>query len=97
MMGAKEQMMNKAAGDIHKSGGDKREKPAADRKGMGGAVGEETKADMRGALDGNPTDKNPLRAGVKELHKQHDIAYDDLGPHHKKMADRHEPVGKVYR
>ncbi len=45
-------------------------------------VGNETKADMTGAMMGKPTDKNPLAGAIGELHKQHPHWYDDHGPHH---------------
>lgn len=91
----KEGMMNRAAGDVHKAGGDARPGPAS----RGGAktksdVGNETKADMKGAQLGNPTDKNPLRGAMAELHSQHPERHDDLGPHHGGTAHlRHRPMG----
>lgn len=58
-----------------------------------GNVGNEKKADMAGALYGKPTDKNPLRGAVQELHTQHPHAYDDHGPHHGDMSHkRHVPM-----
>lgn len=58
-----------------------------------GSVGNETKADMRGALEGQPTDKNPLRGAISELHSQHPHKYDDHGPHHGDMSHmRHKPM-----
>ena len=55
--------------------------------GKGGAkpvseVGNETRADMKGAIHGQPEDHNPLRGATRELHKQHPIAYHEHGPHH---------------
>ena len=69
--------MNKAAGEEPKSG----HRPPAASKG-GSEVGNETKADMKGAQMGQPTDGNPLRGATKELHDQHPIGYADRGPHH---------------
>ena len=87
----KEKMMNKAESSVHKAGGDKREKPAASRGRS--EVGNETRPDMHGALEGRPTDKNPLHGAMRELHKQHPHKHDDLGPHHgEKHHIRHEPL-----
>lgn len=56
-------------------------------------VGNETKADMRGAQEGNPTDRNPLHGATKELERQHPIKYHDHGPHHGTDHHvRHEPL-----
>lgn len=71
---AKEAKMNKA---------EKREPMAghaAPAKASG--PGPETKPDMAGAMNGNPTDKNPLHGAVKELGAQHPHSYADHGPHH---------------
>lgn len=57
-------------------------RPPAGAKGMGSDVGGESKADMKGALDGNPTDGNPLRHAMSHLHEQHPIEHYDHGPHH---------------
>lgn len=58
-----------------------------------GSVGNETKADMKGAMYGEPTDKNPLRGAVSELKKQHPEKHDDLGPHHGGSSHlRHKPM-----
>ena len=65
-----EAKMNKAAESIHKSGGEVRKGPAASKGGS--EVGNETKANMKGALGD----------AVSHLHSQHPEAYDDLGPHH---------------
>jgi hypothetical protein len=46
------------------------------------SVGNETKADMKGAMEGSPTDANPLRGAIQELGAQHPHAYHDHGPHH---------------
>lgn len=75
-----EGMINKAAGEQPKSG---HRAPAS----SGGAatksdVGNETKANVRGAQMGQPTDGNPLRQAGNELRKQHPIRHDDMGPHH---------------
>lgn len=51
-------------------------------KAHGSEVGNETHADMRGAMDGQPTDRNPLHGATKELKEQHPIEYHDHGPHH---------------
>jgi hypothetical protein len=82
---AKEAKMNKATGEEPKSG---HERPA-----HAAGVGNETKADMKGAQEGQPTDKNPLHGAVKELHSQHPHHYSDHGPHHgTKTHIRHEPL-----
>lgn len=61
-------------------------------------VGDEKKADMRGAIDGSPTDKNPLRGAMRELHEQHPHAYHEHGPHHgTKDHIRHEPMHGLLR
>ena len=73
----KEAKMNRAEAREPKSGHDK---PGG--KSKGDPVGNEKRADMRGALEGEPTDHNPLRGAVKELHVQHPHSYDDHGPHH---------------
>ena len=75
---AGEAKMNKAAESEPKSGHMK----AAGPKGMSSDVGGESKADMKGALMGDPTDGNPLRGATKELHDQHPHSYSDHGPHH---------------
>lgn len=46
------------------------------------AAGPETSPDMKGALEGNPTDNSPLHGAIKELHTQHPHDYSDHGPHH---------------
>lgn len=67
--------------------GDVREKPHTAN------VGNETKADMKGAMLGQPTDKNPLRGALQELGAQHPIKYDDRGPHQGKDHHvRHVPM-----
>lgn len=49
-----------------------------------GGVGNERSPDMKGALEGNPTDgmHGGLHHAVRELHEQHPIEYHDHGPHH---------------
>ncbi len=85
---AAEAKMNKAEASEPRSG---HRAPAAARGGS--EVGNETKADMKGALGGNPTDGNPLTHAVHELHSQHPIAYHDHGPHHGHTHHiRHEPM-----
>ena len=80
----KEAMLNKAAGEQPKSG---HAKPAG--KASGSNVGRTDKADMAGAFKGN----DPLAGAIAELHAQHPIDYDDLGPHHGGNTHiRHEPL-----
>lgn len=58
-----------------------------------GSVGNETKADMKGALEGQPQDKNPLAGAMRELHAQHPHGYNDHGPHHGDTSHvRHKPM-----
>jgi hypothetical protein len=58
-----------------------------------GSVGNESKADMKGALDGKPTDKNPLKGAISELKSQHPHGHMDHGPHHGDMSHvRHKPM-----
>ena len=55
--------------------------------------GPETKADMKGAQMGQPTDRNPLHGAIAELGAQHPTRHDDLGPHHGGTAHvRHMPL-----
>lgn len=71
-------------------------KPPAGPKGDSpkSTVGPETKADMAGAMHGQPTDKNPLHGAIKELGAQHPQSYDDHGPHHGTSDHvRHEKLG----
>lgn len=83
----KEPMMNRAEGSIHKTKGEKRERPHT------AGPGRTSPADMRGAQEGSPTDHNPLTHAVKELHEQHPIRHDDHGPHHGHDHHvRHEPL-----
>ena len=59
-------------------------------KGRESAVGNETKADMRGAGVGDSS----LSGAVGHLRSEHPIKHDDLGPHHGGMDHvRHEPLG----
>lgn len=91
---AGEMKMNKAEAHQPKSG----HKAPAGAKGMGSDVGGEIKANMKGAMDGNPTDGGHLRGAMRELHMQHPHAHHDHGPHHGGTEHiRHEPVGKVYK
>lgn len=45
-------------------------------------VGNESKANVKGAQNGKPTDGNPLRAAGNELRSQHPHAHNSHGPHH---------------
>jgi hypothetical protein len=84
--------MNPLMGSVKESGPRGAQPPKSKPNTSG--VGNETKADMKGALDGNPTDKNPLRGAIQELGKQHPIRHDDLGPHHADTSHiRHVPMG----
>ena len=71
-----------------------RKAPAAARGGE--EVGQDKRADMRGAqLGGSAAEgsHNPLRHAKEELHRQHPIAHDDHGPHHHTdHHERHEPM-----
>lgn len=81
----KESEINRAAADMPKSG----HRPPAPAAG----VGNETKADVAGALMGQPTDKNPLAGAMRELHDQHPHDYCDHGPHHGTSEHvRHMPL-----
>lgn len=86
-MGEKgEAKMNKAEVHEPKSG---HERPA-----RAAGVGNERKADVKGAQDGGSMAEaaiNPLRGAREELHRQHPIAHHDHGPHHgEKHHMRHE-------
>lgn len=84
MSGGAEGVINRAAEQEPRSG----HRPPAK-----GGVGNETKADMKGALEGSPTDHNPLRGAVQHLHEEHPIPYHDHGPHHGTDHHlRHEPL-----
>ena len=87
---AKEAKMNKAEAHQPHSGHARPAPPAG--------VGNEKKADMKGALQGQPTDGSHvghthLGHAVAELHEQHPIAYHEHGPHHGTDHHiRHEPM-----
>lgn len=66
-MSMKAKMINEARMAVPARGGPDR--PAG--KAKGSMVGNETKADMAGALGGKPTDKNPLRAAGNHLRAMH--------------------------
>ena len=70
------------------------ERPAASRGGS--EVGNERKADVRGAQEGGSraeASHNPLTHAVNELHTQHPHHYSDHGPHHGTDSHiRHEPM-----
>lgn len=86
---AGEAMMNKAEMHEPKSG----HKAPAGAKGMGSDVGGESKANMRGALDGSHVGHTHLSHAMKELHEQHPIKHHDHGPHHGSDHHiRHEPL-----
>lgn len=91
---AGEGKMNRAEAKEPKSGHDR---PAAAKGGS--EVGNETKANVKGAQMGQPTDgmghvgHTGLGHAVAELHTQHPIAYHDHGPHHGHDHHiRHEPM-----
>lgn len=87
---AAEAKMNKAEAAEPKSG---HHRPAGPARGSD--VGNETKADMKGGLEGQPTDgmRGGLSHAVRELHEQHPIAHYDHGPHHGTDHHiRHEPL-----
>lgn len=90
---AGEAKMNKAEAREPKGGHDR---PAASRGGS--EVGGEKKANMRGALEGSPTDgghvgHTGLSHAVHELKEQHPLEYHDHGPHHGTDHHiRHEPM-----
>lgn len=91
MAGGKAGRINAAQESVHKGGGDRRERPAGP-KGTESAVGPQKRGDVKGAQMSNPGG-NPLRAAKSELHKQHPIKHDDLGPHHGTSHHiRHEPL-----
>lgn len=77
--------INAAAASEPKSG----HKPPARASG----VGNERKADVRAAQQGQPTDHNPLRGAVQHIASEHPHSYDDHGPHHGTTSHvRHEPL-----
>lgn len=56
-------------------------------------VGASRKADVQGAMLGQPEDGNPLRHAKHELHSQHPHEYHEHGPHHgTKEHIRHMPL-----
>lgn len=66
--------------------------PPAGPRGNASAVGNERKADMAGAMMGQPTDGNPLRGAMKHLASEHPEKHDDRGPHRGGSAHmRHMP------
>lgn len=85
--GGAEGKINRAAAEEPKHGGNKRPAPAA-------GVGNERKADVRGAQDGgSAAEAGGLSHAMKELHEQHPIAHHDHGPHHGTDHHlRHEPM-----
>lgn len=86
MASEKQGEMNKAAGRVPSNSA-----PTSRRNT--GSVGNESKADMKGAMEGQPNEKNPLGGAIRELHSQHPHAYDDHGPHHGDMSHvRHKPM-----
>lgn len=77
MAGGKEAAMNAASKEQPKSGhtspaGPKGNSPRS-------AVGNETKADVKGAQGGMPSDG--LKGAMTELQRQHPERWDDIGPH----------------
>lgn len=59
-------------------------------------VGNETKADMKGAMGqgGSVVGSTKLIHAVEHLKSEHPQRYDDLGPHHGTMENvRHMPLG----
>lgn len=84
--------INKAAMRVKAGTEPPKSRPGGD-KGTGSDVGNERKADMAGAMYGQPTDKNPLHGAIRELGAQHPHRYDDLGPHHGDRSHmRHKPM-----
>lgn len=84
--GGAQSMINKAAARTQAGTEPPKTKP---RKP---SVGNETKADMTGALHGGPTNQG-LKGAVAELHSQHPHRHDDLGPHHNDSSHmRHKPM-----
>ena len=89
MAGGDASKINKAA---ESESGNRGMKAPSSRRNSGG-VGNETKADMKGAMQGQPSDKNPLKGAMQELHSQHPHKYSDHGPHHSDMSHvRHKPM-----
>lgn len=97
MKPAMEAKMNKAEAMEPKSG---HRAPAAARGGS--EVGNERKAAVGAAMNGNPTDgmrsgghvgETSMGAAVRELEAQHPIKHYDHGPHHGHDHHiRHEPL-----
>jgi hypothetical protein len=73
-------------------------KPPAGDRGSGSDVGNERKADVRGAQEGGSRAEGccgstHLGHAVKELHSQHPHGHMDRGPHHEWRGKvRHEPL-----
>lgn len=95
MMRGKEGMIKAGASELH--AGVKRQtssKPAG--KAHGSPVGNETKANVRGAQEGGSMAEasgNPLTHAKHELHSQHPHAYHEHGPHHGTTEHiRHSPL-----
>jgi hypothetical protein len=60
------------------------------------AVKEQPRAGHHAPAKGGPGESG-LGSAVSELHKQHPIKYDSLGPHHgKSYHDRHESLGGMH-
>jgi len=78
-----------AAGTISAAAGSQpHSRPEGKSKVNTGSVGNETKANVRGAQEPS----NHLGGAVAELKRQHPIAHDDLGPHHNRSDHiRHRP------
>lgn len=108
-MAKSEGRINKAQENVHKE--HRTETRMGGSHGRGSDVGNETKANVKGAQMGgtaaeargdavhsNEGMKGHLGHAVAELHKQHPHKHNDHGPHHGTTTHiRHEPVGKVYR
>lgn len=89
----KEKMVNAGFAKEPKSGSGG---PAGKKSGF--QVGNERKANTKGALLGQPEDGNPLSGAVKELHSQHPHKHSDHGPHHGGSEHvRHEPLHGLKR
>lgn len=83
---AGEAKLNHAAAAEPKSG----HRPPAGPKGHSSEVGNETKANVKGAQVGQPMDH--MAGAVAELRGQHPHAHDDHGPHHNDRSHiRHKP------
>ena len=79
-MGGKRAEINSAAKPNMDHGG------APRGKARTAGVGNERRADTYGAIEGSPTDGNPLSRARDELYAQHPEKHDDLGPHHGSTA-----------